>query len=91
MSQVFAGLYTEGKTDERFLQSIVQRTIEEIAFDCRGQIDIEVFVIDVPKGLTFVEQVVQASLIGYENFGIQLLCVHTDADSESVKTPIQTK
>jgi len=38
MAQIFAGLFTEGNTDIRFLQSIIQKTLEAVAFDCSGQL-----------------------------------------------------
>ena len=30
---ILAGLFTEGTTDNRFLSSVVERTLEDIAFD----------------------------------------------------------
>lgn len=79
--QLFAGLITEGNTDNRFLESIVTRTFHEIAFECRGDVEIEV--ISIPKVLdsNFVEMVCHAAAQGFAEFGIMILCVHTDADS----------
>ena len=39
---ILAGLFTEGSTDVRFLSSVVQRTLDEVAFDCTGDIETEV-------------------------------------------------
>ena len=64
-AQIFAGLFTEGNTDIRFLQSIVQKTLEAITFECSGQFDIELTPIKINKtGLGFIEQVLEASKTG---------------------------
>lgn len=82
--QIYVGLFTEGTTDDRFLQNIVQRTMEEVAFDAHGQIEIEVCVIKIDKtGLDFKAQVTAASKKGVEDFGMSLFCVHRDADNSS--------
>lgn len=78
--QLFAGLFTEGTTDVRFLEPIVEKTLAEIAFECRGSIEIEVKTIEIVKtNLNFVEQV------------IMLLCVHTDADGITDRQVRQSK
>ncbi len=85
MIQIFAGLFTEGSSDISFLESIVERTITDVAFDCTGQIDIEVKEIRINKsGLNFNDQVLTASEYGLQEFGITLLCVHADADSKTL-------
>ena len=38
--QLIIGFVTEGSTDYRFLESIIQRTFEDVAFDCDGEIEI---------------------------------------------------
>ena len=84
MPQIFAGLFVEGKTDTAFLQNIVQKTIEAVAFECKGQIDIEVLPIEINKtGLDFVAQVLAAAKKGADEYGIQMICVHVDADNAS--------
>ena len=78
---IVAGLFTEGSTDIRFLESVVRKTLEDVAFDCQGQIETEVKAIEINKtGLGFVDQVLEASRKGLNDYGIMLLCVHTDAD-----------
>ncbi len=78
---VFAGLFTEGTTDDRFLESIVKRTLDEVAFECVGDIETELKIISIEKtGLNFIDQVLKASQTGIEKYGIMILCVHTDAD-----------
>lgn len=84
MAQLFAGLFTEGSTDTRFLQSIVQKTLEATAFDCSGQFDIYVSPIEIDKtNLSFENQVLKASKKGMDELGIQIICVHADADNSS--------
>ena len=88
---IFAGLFTEGSTDIRFLESIVKRTLDELAYDCKGQIETDLLTLEVDKiGLGFVEQVEKASKKGLQDYGISILCVHTDADN-ALKRIIRTK
>lgn len=68
---VFAGLFTEGTTDDRFLESIVKRTLDEVAFECVGDFETELKIISIEKtGLSFIEQVLKASQTGSEKYGI---------------------
>lgn len=88
----FAGLFTEGTTDIRFLEGVVSRTFTDIAFDCTGDIEIALHVITISKtGLTFEEQVRSAAKKGFDEYGISLLCVHSDADNRSDQTVLQHK
>lgn len=73
------GYITEGPTDERFLTSIIERTFTELAFACKGVI--EIF---PPQHLkttktNFSDKVFEAATIAEER-GLMVLCVHTDAD-----------
>lgn len=89
---IFAGLFTEGSTDVRFLESIVRKTLEDVAFECQGQIETEVKTIEINKtGLGFVEQVLMASKKGIDDYGIMFICVHTDSDDETDKRVIESK
>lgn len=82
--QIFIGLTTEGTTDHRFLESIVERTFIDVAFECTGDVEPYVKFLDVDKiGLGFNEYVEKASKQGVEEMGMTVLCVHTDADSDS--------
>jgi len=40
IKQVIIGLATEGNTDTRFLESVVRRTFEDVAFECSEPIEI---------------------------------------------------
>ncbi|WP_185963874.1 hypothetical protein [Flavobacterium restrictum] len=46
---ILAGLFTEGTTDVRFLSSIVERTLLDIAFECTGDIETELEIISSKK------------------------------------------
>lgn len=90
--QVFIGFTTEGTTDARFLEKIVERTFEEIAFECHNDVEPVVRFLDVNKiGLSFKDYVVKASQLGVEQMGISILCVHTDADNTTITDVIQNK
>lgn len=81
---ILAGLFTEGATDVKFLSSVVERTLEDVAFDCTGDIETSLEIINFNKtGLSFINQVLEASKTGFEKFGILLLFVHTDSDDFS--------
>jgi len=89
---IFAGLFTEGSTDIRFLESIVRKTLEDVAFECQGQIETEVKTIEINKtGLGFVEQVLMASKKGIDDYGIMFICVHTDSDDDTDKIVMESK
>ena len=78
--QIIIGFTTEGPTDVRFLESIIQRSFEDVAFDCNGQIEIlPVQYIEKEDG-EFVEAV-KSYAKQAEKSGIMVLCVHTDADA----------
>lgn len=90
--QIFIGLMTEGNTDNRFLESIVKKTFDEIGFECNGDVETYVRFISIDKtGLGFVEQVLASSKKGIEEFGIMILCVHSDADSTTDLNTFQNK
>ena len=90
--QVFVGFTTEGTTDARFLQKIVERTFEEIAFDCLTDVEPVVTFLKVDKtGLSFVDYVKKASKQGVEELGITILCVHSDADNTTIENVVQNK
>lgn len=78
---ILTGLFTEGTTDVRFLESVVKKTLDDLAFECTGDIETELKVIDIDKtGLSFNEQVFLASKMAKEEYDVLMLFVHTDAD-----------
>lgn len=83
--QVIIGLMTEGTTDQRFLKSVVERTFNEIKFECPVDIDIyDVVEVYCSKGGSFVEKVLEAAHIGHNSNGIMVLCVQADADGKNL-------
>lgn len=78
--QLIVGFCAEGSTDERFLTSVIQRTFEEVALDCTGQIDIlPVQFLEKETG-SFNELVQKYATKALES-GVMVLCIHTDADA----------
>ena len=89
---ILGGLFTEGNTDVKFLSSVVERTLEAVAFECSGYIETKVETININKsGLNFNQQVKEASRVSFRNFGVSLLFVHTDSDSLSDELIFQSK
>ncbi|WP_281637186.1 DUF4276 family protein [Flavobacterium marginilacus] len=79
---LLTGLFTEGTTDIRFLESVVKTTLENVAFDCSGDIETELQIIKIEKaGLSFNEQVLKAAQKSKNDFGVLILFVHTDSDN----------
>ena len=90
--QVFIGLTTEGTTDIRFLESIVERTFIEVAFECNKDIEPYVRCINVEKvSLSFNEYIEKAFLQGVDEMGMSVLCVHTDADGKDASKVYREK
>ena len=80
--QLIIGFVAEGSTDYRFLESIIQRTFEDAAFECDGQIEILPVQYFEKRIGDFYSQIEQHAEKAYE-VGISVLCIHTDADSET--------
>jgi len=91
MGQIFVGLMAEGKTDYRFLKPIVEKVLTEIAFECKGQIDVDVKIINSDKGASFIEFVSNASTKGHQELGITMLIIHVDADDTTADATYDNK
>lgn len=91
MTQIIVGLIAEGATDRRFFKPILEKSLSDIAFDCRGQVDIEVVDIRCDKGNTFADFVNNASEKGNQEYGITILIVHSDADSQNAENTYHNK
>lgn len=62
-----------------------------MSFECLGQIEIaDIQAVKIEK-LSFVEDVINASRKGVNDFGIAILCVHADADDSNDKTVYRYK
>lgn len=81
--QVFIGIIAEGTTDILFLESVVERTFIDIAFECNNDIEPYVKSLHVKKtGLGFNEYIEKAAREATE-IGMSVLCVHADADDKN--------
>lgn len=90
--QVFIGYTTEGTTDERFLETIIERTFVDIAFECLVDVEPVVKFLNVDKiGLGFSDYVCKASQQGVDEIGMMVLCVHADADAKTIENVIDNK
>lgn len=86
--QLFVGLFTEGTTDIRFLEPVVEKTLNQIA----SEIEFLVIPIEIIKtGLSFNQQVLTASKKAFEEDGISILCVQADADARSLEDTLEYK
>lgn len=84
MSNILTIAYTtEGSTDQRFLKSIIIKVFEEVAFGCEGSIDVfDPVFIRLPKKDDFVSNLLAVAAEAHK-IGINVLCVHVDADNNS--------
>lgn len=91
MSNILIVGYTaEGTTDNRFLESVIRRTFEDIAMECPNQIEIH-SVIPIPaRKENFIQDMVQASREA-NNIGVTALCIHADADVDTNQIVYQNK
>jgi len=89
---ILAGLFTEGTTDIRFLESVVKTTLENLAFECSGYIETELEIIKIEKtGLSFNQQVLKAAEKAKRDFEILILFIHTDSDNRDDSNVFSTK
>ncbi len=90
--QIFIGYTTEGQTDVLFLEKIIERTFEQIAYECVGDVEPVVWPLKVnKKGLSFSEYALLASQQGVDEIGMMILCIHSDADNASNRTVLNNK
>lgn len=90
--QIFVGLTTEGTTDIRFLESVVRRTFEDVAFECTQDVEVYLYVIPSLKtGKPFPQYVKETYSKALDMYGVMCLAVHTDADRESYEERMADK
>ncbi|RLC03953.1 MAG: hypothetical protein DRI57_28720 [Deltaproteobacteria bacterium] len=88
--QLIVGFAAEGPTDNRFLESVIQRSFEEAAFDCAGQVEI-LPVQCIKKREGDFAEVVKAYARDADKRGIMVLCIHVDADDATDVTAFERK
>lgn len=89
---ILAGLFTEGTTDIRFLESVVKTTLENLAIECSGYIETELEIIKIEKtGLSFNQQVLKAAEKAKNDFEILILFIHIDSDNRDDSLVFKSK
>lgn len=87
---LYVGLIAEGVTDYKFFIPIIEKTLIECAYDCTGDVDINVVEINCSKGESFRDYVKNGQTLG-EEYGLPILIVHSDSDSPSPKNVLENK
>jgi hypothetical protein len=82
IKQLIIGFAAEGPTDNRFLENIIQRSFEEAAFECVGQVEI-LPVQTLKKKPGDFAGVVKDYAREADRQGITVLCIHADADDRT--------
>lgn len=80
--QIIIGLTTEGTTDVRFLESVIQRSFGNVAFECSGQVEVLPVQYIKKESGAFVETVIKYAQHDQEQ-GSMALCIHADADDSN--------
>ena len=91
MKQLFIGLIAEGTTDIRFLKSVIEKSIQELSWQCDNQVEIFPVREIVAEGDGFVEKMLAASKCARQNYGISALCIHADSDARTIDSVILNK
>lgn len=90
--QVFIGFTTEGTTDVLFLEKIIERSFEEIAYECIGDVEPVIWPLKVNKtDLSFSEYALEAAQKGINEIGMTILCIHADADDSTNQSVLTNK
>lgn len=87
---IIVGFTTEGSTDVRFLESVIRRTFEDVAFECETEISVHDVLHISKKNQVFNDNL---RLVAEEakKSGVMVLCVHADADSENQDAALRYK
>ena len=88
--QIIIGLTTEGPADIRFLENIVQRPFEHVAFECKGQIEVLPVQFIPKESSEFADAAVKNAKRAYEQ-GIMVFCIHADADDKTDAATFATR
>lgn len=85
------GYTTEGTTDKRFFDSIIERTFQNLLYQSPTEIEIfKPVYLTPPRNTGFIEKVIHAAREATE-IGAMILCVHTDADADNDKSAFEEK
>ena len=88
---VTIGYSVEGTTDKRFLNAVIRKTFEDVALQCESEIDVyDPIYFHKPRGKGFTEQIKEVAERAYKD-GINILCIHADADDDDDTNTHQTK
>jgi hypothetical protein len=92
MSNIVSIAYcTEGTTDRRFLEHVIKNTFDEVAFTCSGAIDVyDPVYISSPRLGSFEENIKSIASLAHKG-GLNILCVHCDADAETDENVFKNK
>ncbi len=82
VNQVLVGLTAEGKTDYRFFENLITKLLIEIGYDCKHDINFTLIPL-VNSEQSYTKKVIKAAEVGKKDFGISILVIHKDADSNS--------
>ncbi|MDR2498701.1 MAG: DUF4276 family protein [Tannerellaceae bacterium] len=85
------GLFAEGTTDERFLPSIIKRTIERLSKNSPVHIDACDIIIIRSDADKFTQKAVEAARKGFKDYNIDILCLHADADDKNDSNTYKTR
>ena len=91
MKQLFIGLIAEGTTDVRFLKSVIEKSIQEISWQCDNQVEIFPVREITVEGNGFVDKMLEASKCASQKYGISVLCIHADSDARTIDSVIHNK
>lgn len=91
MSNVIVpGFTTEGTTDIRFLESVIKRTFEQVAFECNSEIEVYDLTF-LPCGKSgFADEMLKTAGVAFAK-GMMVLCIHTDADDDTDQQAFSTR
>ena len=82
MNIVTIGFYTEGTTDDRFLHSIIKRTFDSVALECKPEIEVYEPEIITAIADTFPNTIIAVARAASAQ-GARVLCIHADADAHT--------
>lgn len=83
MTQLFVGLIAEGTTDVRFLRLIIDKLLFELQWECHKQVEFFSLEEVSAQGDTFVEKMLDAARVAWQERGMEILFIHADSDNRT--------